>query len=87
MIDESLLPRIKGVLADVFNVKPEHLELNSSPDTVETWDSINHLNMVIALEQEFGIQLAAEEIEQAFSVEAINDLIGKKRAELDTVGR
>ena len=52
----------------------------SSPDTIETWDSIHHLNMVLALEQEFGIQFSPEEIEQLLSVELIVALVAEKTA-------
>jgi acyl carrier protein len=50
----------------------------STPDTIEGWDSIAHLNLVLALEQEFGIQLLPEEIEQLLSVELVAALLVEK---------
>jgi acyl carrier protein len=55
-------------------VKPE-----SSPDTISTWDSLQHLNLVLALEQEFRIEFTPEEIEQILSVELAAALLDEKR--------
>ncbi len=77
-MDGAVLPRVVGVLADVFEVDAAALGPESSPATIEEWDSLRHLNMVIALEQEFGIVFAAEEIEEAVSVEAVCRLVAGK---------
>ena len=47
-MDGALRQRVVGVLADVFEVNPAALGSESSPATVESWDSLRHLNMVIA---------------------------------------
>jgi len=53
----------------------------SSPETIETWDSIQHLNLVLALEEKFGLQLSPEEIEQMKSVGEVIKLVeGKLQA-------
>lgn len=77
-MDDALASRVTRLLADVFEVDPGALRADSSPDSVESWDSLRHLNMVIALEQEFGIQFAAEEIERAMSVDAVCHLVAEK---------
>lgn len=53
-----MLDRVLTLAADVFQVPEASLGPNSSPDTVETWDSLHHLSFVLALEQEFGIQIS-----------------------------
>ena len=73
-----MLDRARTMVADIFGVPVEQVQPQSSPDTIETWDSINHLNLVLALEQEFGIQFTPEEIEQLLSVELIVALVAEK---------
>jgi acyl carrier protein len=73
-----MLERTCAITADIFGVPAEQVGPQSSPDTIETWDSINHLNLVLALEQEFGIQFTPEEIEQLLSVELIVALLAEK---------
>ena len=55
-------------------VQPE-----SSPDTIPNWDSLQHLNLVLAAEQEFNVQFSPEEIEQLLSVELVAALLEEKR--------
>lgn len=74
-----MIQDVTRVLADVFGVDPRELHPASSPDTIERWDSVQHLNMIIALEQEFGVRFAPEEIEEAVSVQAIAELIQRKQ--------
>ena len=73
-----MLEKTKAIMADVFEVPLERITLESSPDNLETWDSIHHLNMVLALEQEFAVQFSPEEIEQLLSVELIVALLAEK---------
>lgn len=73
-----MLEKTRAIVADIFEVPLESVTAQSSPDTIETWDSIHHLNMVLALEQEFGVQFSPEEIEQLLSVELIVALVAEK---------
>jgi acyl carrier protein len=52
---------------------------DSSPDNIANWDSLQHLNLVLALEQEFNVQFTPEEIEQILSVELAAALLDEKR--------
>lgn len=73
-----LFSRVQRSVADVFEVSLESVHPQSSPDTIANWGSLQHLNLVLALEQEFGIQFTPEEIEQLLSVELIEILLEEK---------
>jgi acyl carrier protein len=60
----STFDEIRGIASDILGVPAESLNASSSPDTIESWDSVQHLNLVLALEEKFGLQLSPEEIEQ-----------------------
>jgi acyl carrier protein len=45
----------------VLDIAPETITLETSPDAVASWDSLGHLNLVMALEEEFGITLSPED--------------------------
>ena len=70
--------KVLAVAADVFEVQESTLAAASSPDTIESWDSLHHLSFVVALEQEFGIQFSPEEIEQLLSIELAAALVEEK---------
>ena len=76
----SLLERVRVLVAEVLQVPLEQVGPDSSPDTIETWDSLQHLNLVLALEQEFGVQFTPEEMEELLSVQLVADLVTEKLA-------
>ena len=79
-MSESLEARVRRVAADVFNLPFENVTRDTSPQTVESWDSVQHLNLVLALEQELGVSIDPEEIDKLQSVGAVIDLMARKTA-------
>lgn len=72
------LSKVLALAANVFEVQESGLAAGSSPDTIESWDSLHHLTFVVALEQEFNIQFSPEEIEQLLSIELAAALVEEK---------
>lgn len=64
----SILDQIRSVASDLFNLPVDRITVASSPETIEAWDSTQHLNFVLALEEKFGLQLSPEEMEQIRNV-------------------
>lgn len=60
----TVFEQVRGVASDVFGIPVDRMKADSSPETVESWDSTQHLNFVLALEEKFGFQLSPEEMEQ-----------------------
>ena len=54
--------KLKEVLSTVFEVSVESITDDSSSDTIENWDSLRHLNLIIALEEEFNVVIPDEEV-------------------------
>jgi len=49
-------------MASVFEMDPENIKDDASPETIENWDSLKHMNLIVALEEEFQIEFEDEEI-------------------------
>jgi acyl carrier protein len=69
------------IVSQVMNVPVEALSVDSSPDTVENWDSLKHMNLILALEEEFNVTFSDEDIVQLLSVEIIIETL--KEIELE----
>lgn len=54
--------RIKKIMSIVFEVPVEKIYDKSSPENIEAWDSLRHMNLVVALEEEFDIEFNDDEI-------------------------
>jgi len=44
-------------MAGLFSMNAVEIGLDSSITTIEQWDSLKHLNLIMAIEQEFGIRI------------------------------
>lgn len=71
----NLDARLKNVFAQILNVSPDMINDDSSPDDFKSWDSINHMNLILAIEQEFNIQFNEEDIAILLSYEIIRETI------------
>ena len=54
--------RIKDVMSAVFGVDVDTINEDSSQDNIEGWESIRTLDLIVALEEEFGVTIPLEEV-------------------------
>ena len=52
---------LKQVMADVFRAPVKSITADSSIDTVASWDSLTHLNLILALEERFNVSFTEDE--------------------------
>jgi acyl carrier protein len=67
---------IRQMAADIFGVPVADIGLDSSPATVSTWDSLQHLNLILGVEAELGVEFTPEEVE---GIESVGDLVSLAR--------
>jgi acyl carrier protein len=76
MLNENLL---KKVMASVLKVDVSVIDENSSMDNIKSWDSLGHMNLVLALEDEFKVVIPDEDAGNITSYKLIavvlNDLL------------
>jgi acyl carrier protein len=73
----STLEQVRHIASDIFSVPVDKITAESSPETIENWDSMQHLNLVLAVEEKFGVQLEPEDIEQMKNVGAVAAVVEK----------
>lgn len=62
--DENLENKIKELFATVLKIPLNKISGGLSPDKVEEWDSLNHLNLISSFEEEFSVEIEPEEIKE-----------------------
>jgi acyl carrier protein len=77
-MSSPVLERVRGIAADVLRIPASQITPQSSPESIEAWDSVQHLNLVLALEQEFGVQFEPEEIDQMSNIDRIRSVLETK---------
>lgn len=63
--------RLKRIMSRIFEIPFEEITEDTSVDTVEKWDSLNHMNLILALEEAFNIAFSADEIADMLNYELV----------------
>lgn len=69
---------IKNVMSAVFEIPIEEINEDTSPDNVGSWDSLKHMNLVVALEEEYDIEFIEEEIVEMMNLSQIKSIVLEK---------
>jgi acyl carrier protein len=75
----EVLDAVRQTVAEVFFVDTDQVTSKSSPESIAAWDSIGHLNLILALEQRFGVAFDPEQIPQVTTVQALAEAISAKK--------
>ena len=67
--------RIRTIMSTVFGLPIESINDESSPDSIESWDSLKHINLVVALEEEFEINFTDNEILEIINFKLIKKIV------------
>jgi acyl carrier protein len=72
--------RIKHIFGEVLGVAPEALGPESSPETIAAWDSLHHMSLLLALEQEFGVTFPDGDLPELVSFGKIRAALSRLEA-------
>lgn len=77
-MDKDVDFRVKQIVSRLFQLDSASVTGDFSPDNVKAWDSLQHLNLVTVLEEEFGLVFNEEEIVQMLNVGLISAIINER---------
>lgn len=69
---------VKQIIADVLNIDAKSIDESTAKDHIESWDSLNHINLVMAIEQEFQVSFDVTDIESMISFNDIMEVLDRK---------
>jgi acyl carrier protein len=75
---EEILEKLGDVFQEVFD-RPVELREDTTAAGVDGWDSIAHVTLILATEDEFGVRFDSSEIANAADVGEFVSLIESKR--------
>lgn len=70
-------------MADIFHIAPEMIGEDTSVDSVDKWDSLTHLNLILALEQEFDVSFSEEEVVESLNYPLVKMALEAHRIKFD----
>jgi acyl carrier protein len=74
--------RLVKVISQVFGIPEGQVTPGLSRDTIEDWDSVNHLKLILALEEEFHLRFPLAEIPNLVSVERIEEALSRLESQV-----
>lgn len=74
----NLFEQLQEAIATTLKVAPETITKTTKDEELAAWDSIGHVNLMMALEQTFDIFLDVEDFEKLNSVPAMLEYLNEK---------
>ena len=74
----TIFEQVQRIASDLFGVPGDQITREYSTESIEAWDSTQHLNFVLALEEKFNIQFSPEEMDQMRNIGSTVKLVERK---------
>jgi citrate synthase len=68
-------PAIEALIASTLNVPVEQVTEDSDMTTLQNWDSLGHINLVLAIEEAYGVVVDEDAVVEITSVRAIREFV------------
>ena len=75
MTREEVYETLNGVFQDVFDDESIEVHDETTSDDIEDWDSLEHINLIAAVEQEFGVKFNMGQVVSMKNVGEMMDII------------
>jgi acyl carrier protein len=79
MISAVSMSDVRGavleIAASVFEIGSHELGVDDSPETVDRWDSLNHLKLITAVESAFDIRLPMKTVLKIDTIKALIEAV------------
>jgi acyl carrier protein len=83
MTQKNLEDRLRGVFVETLNDPSFLMEANLKKGDLETWDSFAHINLMLGIEGEFGVEFESDEIACLLSVGQIMEALHRRLGLVD----
>jgi len=75
---DQIFEKVQEIFRDIFDDEDLNISDSTSSNDIEDWDSLNHINIVVAIEKEFKIKFNFNELSSLKDVGAMVDLMIEK---------
>jgi acyl carrier protein len=78
MSSQQVPSSLRDILADILEISPEEVTPELGVGTIDSWDSFRHLQAVLAIEGEYGVQFDPQRIADLTTVAQIQSELEAK---------
>ena len=73
---------LKKIMTDLLGIQEDEITDDLSTNNTENWDSLKHVELILSIEEQFGITLTADEIVAMISFAEIKHVLREKGIEI-----
>jgi len=73
--------KFRSIVAETLSIPAAQVTDDLTADGIDTWDSLNHINLIGALEQEFGLMLDTQHLAETQSVGRLKAVLAERGVE------
>jgi acyl carrier protein len=82
MNSHPLPASLRDIFADTLEISPDEVTPDLNTESVDSWDSFRHLQLMLAIEGEYGVQFDPQQIPDLTTVAKIQSALVAKGAAL-----
>ena len=82
LLDSDQLEKLSNVFRVLFNLPDIELNDNLTAKDISGWDSFNHVNLIINIEEEFNVRFSNSELGDLQNVDNLKTLLASKISRL-----
>ena len=70
--------RVKAIMADIFMIDASEIKQHTAMENLPQWDSLAQIDLIAALEEEFGVMFEVEDFELMTKYSAVIERLAEK---------
>ncbi len=67
--------KLNQIFIETLKVSPEEAASNLGMDDARNWDSLSHMNLIVTIENDFGIELSGDDIAEMITFDKIREIL------------
>ena len=83
MMEEKIYETLNEIFREVFDDDEIVVDAKTNSDTIEDWDSLEHINLVVAIEKAFGLKFSMDEVTGMKDVGEMVEIIKARGTKLE----
>ncbi|NTW69008.1 MAG: acyl carrier protein [Chlorobiaceae bacterium] len=68
LLNSDVIIKLRTIFREIFDDDTMHIAPSTMREDIEDWDSVAHIKLVLAIEEEFAVRMSTEEVSSVKSV-------------------
>lgn len=75
---DEIKKRVLSLMEVIFEMNAVDISDDAAPGLIEKWDSLKHMSLILALEEEFGVRFTDDELADLLNLQLIVEIVSER---------